>query len=88
MSLHVFDIGPDTVIAHDPSDALDVWCEHYGEPRADHDVNEVEQLDDEAVITIMVDERGEISDTGAPVKRTAAEWAALENRGFLCSEEY
>lgn len=88
MSLHAFWIGPDTIIAHDSSDALDVWCEHNGEPREDHGLDEVTQLDDEAVITIMVDERGEISDTGAPVKRTAAEWAALENRGFLCSEEY
>lgn len=87
--LSVFEIGPDHVVAADIDDAWDVWCAHRGEKRGEYE-GEMARVADDAVIRIFVDAKGRITDESDKVKSlklTAAEWAAREGRGFLCSTE-
>ena len=88
--LHVFQVGPDTVIAVDTDDAWAVWCAHPSESRVDYDTgpDTMQQLPDDQVIVVLVDDLGNISDVGKAVGKTAARWTEIEGRGFLCSTEY
>lgn len=91
--LHVFEMGPDTVIAYDVEDAWAVWCERLGEKREDYEPwDEPAQLDDDKPLKIWSDSDGVIcepgEDGGAVATRTCREWADREGRGFLCSTEW
>ena len=90
--LHVFEIGPDTVIAYDVDDAWTVWSEQSGEDRDDYETyDDPVLLPDDKTLSIWCDADGiaEPNGDGADtVERTCAEWIAREGRGFLCSTEY
>ena len=83
--LHVFEIGPDTFIAHDAEDAWKLLEEQTGLKRGDDDVGDDEpiQIPDDKQLKIQIEE-------GSPeaTTLTAAEWCKREGRGFLCSTEY
>lgn len=83
--LHVFEIGPDSYIAHDPDDAWTLLEEQTGSKRTDDEWSdeEVYQVPDEKVLKIRIEE-----DSPEAITLTAAEWCAREGRGFLCSTEY
>lgn len=85
MPLHVFEIGPDTLIAHDVEDAWRLFERQTGLKRGDDDIGDDEpiQVPDDRPLKIQIEE-------GSPeaVTLTAAEWCQREGRGFLCSTEY
>jgi len=78
--LFVFGDDHDWVIAHSEADASVVWNEHTGAVH-DDDADPWVQLDDDVTLKIAEDD-GSISE------RLVTEWAALDGRGFLCSENY
>lgn len=82
--LHVFTIGPDTYVAHDPDDVWRCIKDHTGWTRetAEYDDEEPVQVPDAQVLRIRLDEdRPEVE------ARSAAEWCVREGRGWLCSSE-
>lgn len=85
--LYVYEIGPDHIIAHDEDDAWELWCRHHGERRSDYKGEPCTRVDDDVVLSIIVDAAGRISDSGAAVELSAREWVQREGRGFLCSTE-
>ncbi len=88
--LHVFKTDVDWWVASSVEDVKALMLWHWGDPETVNEAVEdgVLQLPDEAIIKIVCDEHGEISDSGESVPRTAAEWAAREGRGLLASTEY
>jgi hypothetical protein len=74
----------DWVVAKDIEDAKAAYREHWNNvvgPSEDEMDLDFEQVPDDRVLT-----RDECR--GEPVRKTAAEWAASEPRGFLMSTEY
>lgn len=82
MTLHVFadEEDADYVVAASPDDAAIAWCEHTLSPTGD--AGTFYQIDDARVLSIRNEESDPL------VKKTAAEWATSNGRGFLCSTEY
>lgn len=87
--LHVFCMGDtDYVIAHNVDDAWALLSEQ-GYERDEYHEDDLEELPDGGSLAIRVDADGDITDdSGEPLKRTHAEWAEREGRGFLCSTEF
>lgn len=87
-AMHCFTDNCDTCVAASIEDALTVM-EEYGV--TDPDPEMWEQVEDAAEITIHCDADGVPAQPGdpgvAPVTKTAAEWAAAQGRGFLCTTE-
>lgn len=85
--MHVWTNTTDTVVAADIADAQRVWEEKIGATfeQEGMSIYDWRQVPDDEVITIRnVHDRGwDDAET-----RTAAEWAAQEGRGFLCSTEW
>lgn len=77
----------DTVVAADLADAQKVWEEHNGSTFEQEmmTLDDWEQVPDDKLVTIC-----NIHDRGVDDKetRTAAEWAKLNGRGFLCSVDW
>ncbi|NUP08379.1 MAG: hypothetical protein HOW73_20205 [Polyangiaceae bacterium] len=93
--LHVFTDDTDCVIARDVHDAVAVMRETYGEgyEPPNHDgVIELEQLADDAELTIWADPNGDVgephADGNALLTQPCSAWIAKRGRGFLCSTEY
>lgn len=84
--LHLFKLDDTcTVVARDEDDAWAVWCDSIGEKREDYQGSSWEQVPDDELVSIIRDVYAEhhVKDT-----MTAAEWAAKDGRGFLCSTEW
>jgi hypothetical protein len=86
----------DTFVAADAEDAWAALVEALGGSREDYDdppgEHEMEELPDDKQLTIWCDPDGHPHEPfgkgNAPVTKTAAEWAASEPRGMLCSTEF
>lgn len=86
-TLHVYYAEPDKFVAESMKEATAMAVTHGHHP-GDLERNEYpEELPDDKVIGIFCDDSGAISDSGNVVKRTAADWAARNGKGFLCTEE-
>jgi hypothetical protein len=91
--MKVFTVGDcDWVCAENVDDAWDVYAEHNGGKRADYDDDDcgMEEVPDNAPLKIWCNAGGtpdEPHGDNKLIERTAAEWAAQEGRGFLCSTE-
>lgn len=87
MTLKVFTNDTDTVVATDLEDVKNIVEAHYGSTfeQEGWTIDEWGEVPDAEVITIH-----NFHDRGYDdkVARTAAEWAATEGRGFLCSTEW
>lgn len=85
--MKVFSDDTDTWVAEDLADVARVFEEHNGFSLDDESLTlrDFEQVPDDQPITIC-----NVHDRGADDKetRTAAEWAALNGRGLLCSTEW
>lgn len=85
--MKVFTNGTDTVVAEDLADVQRVVEAQYGATfeQEGWTLDEWEQVPDDKPITICnVDGRGHDDKE----TRTAAEWAAHDGRGLLCSTEW
>lgn len=82
--LHVFHDEEDWYVAHSVSDAESLRDAHYGEARP----TEMLQLPEDKIIGVLCNEKGEPDDWGKGVDLTAAEWAAKQGRGYLCSVDF
>lgn len=88
VELRVWTDDTDTVVAADLADAQKVWEEHHGSTFEQEmmTLDDWSQVPDDKPITIHnVDGRGTDDDK---LTLTAAEWAARDGRGFLCSTEW
>lgn len=85
--MNVFTNHTDTVVATALDDVPAVLANHYGSTMDEEgwSLDEWRQVPDDKPITIR-----NIDDGGSNAKetRTAAEWATLNGRGFLCSTEW
>lgn len=79
-TLHVWTDDAEWVVASSLDDVRAVLREHRGDD--DILIEDFTKLPDDKVITIS-DEDG-----SGKTSKTAAEWAAENGRGFLCSTEY
>lgn len=90
MSLHVYEIGPDLIVARSDDEAWRVWSDTTGESDEMYR-HDLVQLPDDRELTISERPDGSIAEfqePGArPVKRTCAEWATREGVCFLASSE-
>jgi hypothetical protein len=91
--LHVFKSECDWYVAESLDEAWTMLVAQMGEPREELEkFDDIAQLPDDKPIRILCeqDAHGVLrpSDSGEDVTRTAAEWAAQEGRGMLCSSEY
>jgi hypothetical protein len=81
----------DTVVAASVEDAKAVWIAFTGATENSFDPENWEEIPNDRVIGIWCDADGkptEIEGDGATlVRRTAAEWATSNGRGFFCSTE-
>lgn len=84
--LHVFHDGQDWFIAADAMDAAAVRAELYPH-EAPEDFDALAQIPEDEVIGVLCNEQGKPDDHGVGVNKTAAEWAAQEGRGVLCSRD-
>lgn len=84
-------MGIDTFVAKDLEDAWAVLLETHGGARDDFDGDMAEFAPD-ATLTVWCNAAGHPdephADGNSAITRTAAEWAAAEPRGMLCSTEY
>lgn len=83
LPLQVWTDDTDTYVGASLDDVRAAIDGHLGEPSGDFDPGGWIALDDAAPVTIFYDDTGE----RAEVTKTAAEWAASNGRGFLCSTE-
>lgn len=83
--LHLWQFGPDKVVATDEADVRAVMRGIVGEAslNSDYDDDEPDLIDDDRLITIF-----NAYDDGEKVTKSAREWADENGRGFLCSTEY
>ena len=85
--MKVFTNGTDTVVAENLIDVAEVLTNHYGSTMEQEGwtLDEWGQVDDNTPI-VSRNVNGNGYDDKAT--RTAAEWAAQNGRGFLCSTEW
>lgn len=83
--LHVYATECDWFVAESRDDAWRLALEQWGGEISDYgDVDDMEQVDDVAVISIWTEDPGE----GEKVSKTAAQWAREHGRGWLCGTEF
>lgn len=85
VTLKVWHDGNDWIIAESAAAACDLANKMYGSEEAE--VDDFNALADDCVIGVICED-GKPSDQGVGVKKTAAEWAAQEGRGVLCSRDF
>lgn len=88
--LHVFHDGMGWYVAESENDALVIRVVFRGdddEP-VGPEYKSMSQVPDGELISVLCNEREEPDDHGKGVKRTAAEWAARQGRGVLCSRDF
>jgi hypothetical protein len=86
----VYANGIEWWVAHDMAHLAELYVAHTGLDLGDDDAigDGWSEVPAEKVIGIVIDDHGDISDSGAALKLTAAEWAEREGPGLLCSSEY
>jgi hypothetical protein len=82
----------DWIVASSTEEAREFYAAHVGmsleELAAEYEGAQVEQLDDDAKLSIVCNDDGEPDDSGEAVERTCGEWADLMAPGLLCSRNY
>jgi hypothetical protein len=77
----------DWYVARSARDAAAMQRQSSGLSRRDQEW-EFCALPDDRELTILVDDRGQITDFGERLTLTCAQWVARNGRGILCSLEY
>ena len=93
--LHVYNIQDcDFVVASDADEARSLWRQHNAsvgaEPYPEEDDDDIAALPDTHVLKMWTDDDGQVGEHGHGhlTRRTAAEWAQSNGKGFLASSEY
>lgn len=83
LELHLYRIGPELYVAHDPEDAWKLWEEQTGESRGDY-----ESQSESPLCLVPPEKVIGIGQEGQDEHLSAEQWCKSSGRGFLASSEW